>query len=698
MAEIYTGQSIKLESYPKPCTITYEFVGDQGTLTGSIATNVTSDSYTWTPLTSTFAPYMINSDYGTLKITCTKTKDNGDTTSMMSTYKLIVDSTVTPSVYDKSITKSKAFNYKSITGVTEITLKFSVKNLYNAKQTVTISQGDRVVQRKIIDGASGNSNGTNVTYNVPVGVQIDLGTAGYTDCVYDVTVTDSRGRSTSTTLEYRLYEYISPVINCSAERGDNGEIILTFSETHLATVAEKSNPLTQFICRIGDTDIDLSDKTSPYTLPGTYDLSRAYNLGVIVEDTVISTISTLPPSSKYIIAESNSPIIDIGKDGNTVAFFNTAPTASNSKTVRIHKDPDRYAQIGPTGIDMIAGTMREVHIGRKTNNTNEYFYMFSPGNYEENPDDSYGNGSFTVGSGKASGEYAVVMGCTVNATGERSCAFGSSNTASGYASFVEGHSNEATGDYSHAEGYDTSATGRASHASGYGTIASGKDQTVVGRYNVSDTSSKYVFIAGNGGSDSSRKNAFGVTANGNVEILGNIYMQSGQAIYKKDTDGNDRELLSFNGSGLIELGYGSYQHGTRKTRVSGGNELTLRLKNPSVEWKPYFTKGDSITATFGTAGYITNSGKDVTYIIPLGRPIVGSPTITVESVNGLTVRQNDKYLYGSTSSSNVKPSKFTAVSTLGGSAIRVIATMANTTNVTNNSPCGIWSDIKITFS
>lgn len=115
-------------------------------------------------------------------------------------------------------------------------------------------------------------------------------------------------------------------------------------------------------------------------------------------------------------------------------------------------------------------------------------------------------------------------------------------------------------------------------------------------------------------------------------------------------------------------------------------------------WRPYFCAGDSISATFGTAGYITSSGKDVIFIIPLSKPIVGNPTVTVTSVKGLMVRQNNKYLYGGSSTKYVKPSKYTVHSTLSGGCINVFATMQNTTDVTNNSPCGIYANIKITFS
>lgn len=115
-------------------------------------------------------------------------------------------------------------------------------------------------------------------------------------------------------------------------------------------------------------------------------------------------------------------------------------------------------------------------------------------------------------------------------------------------------------------------------------------------------------------------------------------------------------------------------------------------------WRPYFCAGDSISATFGTAGYITSSGKNVIFIIPLSKPIIGNPTVTVTSVAGLMVRQNNKYLYGGSSTKYVKPSKYTVHSTLSGGCIHVFAIMRNTTDVTNNSPCGIYANIKITFS
>lgn len=150
------------------------------------------------------------------------------------------------------------------------------------------------------------------------------------------------------------------------------------------------------------------------------------------------------------------------------------------------------------------------------------------------------------------------------------------------------------------------------------------------------------------------------------------------------------------------IGNGIYADNSNTKIVSSDviklDAARIYLSTSLGTWRPYFCAGDSISATFGTAGYITNSGKNVIFIIPLSKPMVGNPTITVTSVEGLMVRQNNKYLYGGSSTKYVKPRKYAIHSTLSGGCICVTATMPNTTDVTNNSPCGIWANIKITFS
>lgn len=246
---------------------------------------------------------------------------------------------------------------------------------------------------------------------------------------------------------------------------------------------------------------------------------------------------------------------------------------------------------------------------------------------------------------------------------------------------------------------NSGASGFASFAHGYGLRANGEYQAVFGMNNIVDTSNKYLLIVGNGPGEGTSSNALGVTANGHIDVQKNIYINTnGSGIFERDTDGTNRELIAMDGNNKLSIGYGQYSHGGRETVLQGGNKLTLRLKNPNATWRPYMTKGDSFNTTIQVGGYITNSGKDVTFQLPLNNPVIGSPTVTIASVDGLCVRQNNKYLYGSAASTFAKPSSYSCTLVNGGNHIKITAKMANTTNVENNSACGIYASIKVTFS
>lgn len=118
-------------------------------------------------------------------------------------------------------------------------------------------------------------------------------------------------------------------------------------------------------------------------------------------------------------------------------------------------------------------------------------------------------------------------------------AYDANTVASGNGAHAEGYITQATGNYSHAEnrgviasgqashaeGQYTNASGQASHAGGIHTTAQRKSQTVIGEYNILDTSGTtttrgdYAFIIGNGTS-STRSNALTVKWDGVVESSG----------------------------------------------------------------------------------------------------------------------------------------------------------------------------------
>ena len=259
-----------------------------------------------------------------------------------------------------------------------------------------------------------------------------------------------------------------------------------------------------------------------------------------------------------------------------------------------------------------------------------------------------GTSAHAEGSSTASGDDSHAEGSSTTASGQSSHAEGEHTEASEIGAHAEGSYTKAMGAYSHAEGGSTTASGDYSHAGGVGTIAKNDYQTVIGRYNANKNSA---FIIGNGSSDTERSNALTVDWDGNI---------TGKSL----TSAND-----------LKLGFGS-----------------------SNIFKPYFTKGDSITLTIYAVGYVTTGGKEVAMYVPLSRPIIAGGSVSVASVNGLTIRQNGKYLYSSSASNSVNPSSFRAAIVGSGCGVNIVATFGNTVNATVNDVCSITASIKITFS
>lgn len=274
-------------------------------------------------------------------------------------------------------------------------------------------------------------------------------------------------------------------------------------------------------------------------------------------------------------------------------------------------------------------------------------YSHAEGEYSKASNDcSHAEGLGCTASGTnshAEGEYCKAIGIDSHSEGNRCI-------ASAVGSHVEGYSCVASGNYSHAEGHNCVASGNYSHAGGDSTVAASSYQVAIGKYNIEDTSFIYSFIIGNGSGDDARSNALTVDWGGNITAP---------------------KLTS---PGALRLGF------------NGG------------EFQPYYTKGNSASFKVWLMGYTTSGMAEVLFFMPFSRPIIGASGVSVSSVNGLIIRQNNKYLYGSTATVYVKPSSYTSEIVDGGQGVNIRAKMPNTTNVTNNTACAITASIKITFS
>lgn len=673
----------------------YDFICDGVTTSKTVATGLTATQYTWTPTTATFAPLMTKSDQGTLKVAIESS--NGRRTTYYATISLKLKASIKPSSTFQYVGDT-GFNNKAIAGITSFTFTINVPGLYGASQTVkfTIKDTDYVQN---VPAVSGTTN-TAVTFDVGT-FSCNDPTAMYTRWFFKIEITDSRGRSDSRTDWVTIYSYSPPDVVATVDRNADEKPVLTFTPSYQATVAGATNSITIFWARCNvDGEVyetDLKGKTSPQVLVGTYDLSKAYQFTIAIKDSV-------RPSAiiKRIILPSAMPVMDIGADGKTVTFFGTSPNSADKNTLRVGDvasfgeevvlgdTSNSYTVVKATGLTVhdkntVVGDDTDVIASIGIGNT-----VNASGSKVTGPFYTLGVRSFNEVDGVGiqpteNGLYSMVEGWLCE--------------ASGYASHAEGNACCASGHLSHAGGMNSGASGFASFAHGYGLRANGEYQAVFGMNNIVDTSNKYLLIVGNGPGEGTSSNALGVTANGHIDVQKNIYINTnGSGIFERDTDGTNRELIAMDGNNKLSIGYGQYSHGGRETVLQGGNKLTLRLKNPNATWRPYMTKGDSFNTTIQVGGYITNSGKDVTFQLPLNNPVIGSPTVTIASVDGLCVRQNNKYLYGSAASTFAKPSSYSCTLVNGGNHIKITAKMANTTNVENNSACGIYASIKVTFS
>lgn len=126
----------------------------------------------------------------------------------------------------------------------------------------------------------------------------------------------------------------------------------------------------------------------------------------------------------------------------------------------------------------------------------------------------------------------------------------------------------------------------------------------------------------------------------------------------------------------------------------------------SGTFRPYFRADDVINVELYVIGYVTSGKQEVIFFIPFSRPIMTKP-VSISSVNGLTIRQNGKYIYNSTVSKPIKPASYKAAVIGGRNGLNVRAkieigsngfTDTDIKNIVNNDTCAITASIKITFS
>lgn len=168
-------------------------------------------------------------------------------------------------------------------------------------------------------------------------------------------------------------------------------------------------------------------------------------------------------------------------------------------------------------------------------------------------------------------------------------------------------------------------------------------------------------------------------------------------VYSLGTNKLILELLSAKGN--LTIGKGLYEDGSADTGIYG-NDVYIYAKNSAGTpggFRPYIG-AETVTISIQTAGYVTNNGKTVYFIVPRCKPLAGSGiSVSAASLNGFTLRQDGKYTHGSGSSTYTKPTSYSCTLYAHGFTL-VKATFDDTTNAVNNAPIGVTWNGTLTFT
>lgn len=187
-----------------------------------------------------------------------------------------------------------------------------------------------------------------------------------------------------------------------------------------------------------------------------------------------------------------------------------------------------------------------------------------------------------------------------------------------------------------------------------------------------------------------------INANKDIGLAGSIWTRNQSKVYSANTDGTQKVVIVLcDSDNDLSIGYGSWINKDGDTYLRG-RDLYLGASSTAsyTTYRPYYRRGDSIDVRMGTAGYVTSGTKEFYFAIPLGKPVIGNPSVSISSINGLIIRQNSKYII---KADWVQPDRYSAA-VRDNNAIWVIAFWNNATNAANNSPVGIDANIRITFS
>lgn len=169
------------------------------------------------------------------------------------------------------------------------------------------------------------------------------------------------------------------------------------------------------------------------------------------------------------------------------------------------------------------------------------------------------------------------------------------------------------------------------------------------------------------------------------------------SLFGRKVNGSLRSLIRLTRNNDIEIGKAGYDGTDGNTKIHGKDvELFVISNGEELSHRPYYKTGDSFEVTVRTAGYVTNGGKDVMFVVPLAKPILENVIVSASTNKGAILRQAGKYTHGCTSNTNTVPDSYT-VYKQNIDSICVRCHFTDITNAINNDVIGVqWNGI-ITF-
>lgn len=289
-AEFTLGGSMGIVLYPADPTFRHTVTYSWGAKSGTIGTNVSSD-ITWNEIPITFCEDIPNGTQGTMFITVETFMSNGVSLGKVTrSTPCNVPASVVPTINTISISDSGG----------NIPAEWGVYVRGKSTLHVNVNASGRYYSK--IVGYSIKALGVTVASNdVDVGVISDAGTVSV-----EVTVTDSRGRTSTKTASISVEDYAEPMIEAfSVERAnssgvptDNG----TYAKIPLKAVGSSIGGKNTVSAKIYHMRSDATTCTLARTIPVSYSVdqtvmianmlaSRSYTIKVEVSDAFGSTVT-----------------------------------------------------------------------------------------------------------------------------------------------------------------------------------------------------------------------------------------------------------------------------------------------------------------------------------------------------------------------------------------------------------------------